>query len=56
LNLRKGVKFHDGTPFTADDVIFTLASVSKGDGSDVKTYVGQIKQDATRSTTMRSTS
>ena len=24
FNLRRGVKFHDGTPFTADDVIFSL--------------------------------
>ena len=25
FNLRKNVKFHDGTPFTADDVIFSYA-------------------------------
>src|SRR3954463_1329570 len=24
FNLRRGVLFHDGTPFTADDVIFTI--------------------------------
>ncbi len=43
FNLRKGVVFHDGTPFTADDVIFSY-NRAKGDGSDVKTYVGQIKE------------
>jgi len=43
FNLRKGVVFHDGTPFTADDVIFSL-NRARADGSDVKTFVGAIKE------------
>jgi peptide/nickel transport system substrate-binding protein len=42
FHLRKGVKFHDGTPFTAKDVVFSWKrTLSKG--SDVKTFVSGIK-------------
>ena len=43
FELRKGVQFHDGTPFTADDVIFCY-DARQGDGSDMKSYVGEIKE------------
>jgi peptide/nickel transport system substrate-binding protein len=41
--LRKDVKFHDGTPFTADDVIFNYER-AKSESSDMKTYVAPIKE------------
>jgi peptide/nickel transport system substrate-binding protein len=43
FELRKGVKFHDGTPFTADDVVFSLRRAAE-DGGDFKGVVGDIKE------------
>ena len=43
FELRKDVQFHDGTPFTADDVIFSFARM-KGDGSDMKATNSDVKQ------------
>jgi peptide/nickel transport system substrate-binding protein len=38
FTLRKGVTFHDGTPFTADDVVFSWQRATSAN-SDVKTYL-----------------
>ena len=43
FDLRKNVKFYDGTPFTADDVLFTMARIA-GEGSDMKSYSNDFKE------------
>jgi peptide/nickel transport system substrate-binding protein len=43
FDLRQGVKFHDGTPFTADDVVFSLNRANSG-GSNMKGYFVSVKE------------
>ena len=43
FNLRRGVKFHDGTPFTADDVMFSYQR-AMAEGSEVRIFVAGIKE------------
>ena len=43
FNLRKGVKFQDGTPFTADDVVFSYTRIIQPQGT-MQIYVAGIKE------------
>jgi peptide/nickel transport system substrate-binding protein len=43
FNLRKNVKFHDGTPFTADDVVFSYHRILQPQGT-LQVYVAGVKE------------
>jgi peptide/nickel transport system substrate-binding protein len=43
FELRKNVRFHDDTPFTADDVVFSLNRAA-GEGSDMRSNTNEIKE------------
>ena len=42
MKLRPGVRFHDGSPLTAEDVIFSWKRAA-GEGSDMRSAVGAVK-------------
>ena len=43
IRIAQGVQFHDGTPFTADDVLFSFAR-TQVEGSDMKSYTNDFKE------------
>ena len=47
FNLRQGVKFHDGSPLTADDVVYTMQQLAdpKNASNALSTFTGVLKPD-----------
>src|SRR5687767_12945934 len=43
FNLRKNVRFHDGSPFTADDVVFSYGRIIQPQGTN-QIYVSGVKE------------
>ena len=41
FTLRRGVRFHDGTPFTADDALFSLQR-AQAEGSEMRTHLQSV--------------
>lgn len=39
FKLHQGVKFHDGSPFSADDVVFTINRIKADNTSPVRTFI-----------------